>query len=175
MLNVFQKGFLKEVSIVTDKYIPFTLSFGDKNLFLPPLYWRGGDFKQSLIEIGFAEKTGILQTLTLTSINPKNISETSEKLTSGNDESLGILVCDATLWDKSSDKFENRFIDEAIDFKVKIGQDHLSLVFESSNKVDQYIINQSVRFGVCKNNNLVSINLLELKSDQLFLLKTFMN
>lgn len=53
------------MKIEFDVYTPINIEFGniseDKTV-----YWRTGDFKKSLIEIGFAQKTGEIRSITLT-------------------------------------------------------------------------------------------------------------
>lgn len=57
----------KFTKVEVDLYIPLTIEFGTWNLSEEPtIYWRTGDFKKSLIEIGVGKDLGDIRSITLT-------------------------------------------------------------------------------------------------------------
>ena len=66
MLRVIDKGAVQNISIEYDLYIPINIKFGIWNVLLEPtIYWRTGDLKKSLIEIGFGKIKNEIRSITL--------------------------------------------------------------------------------------------------------------
>jgi hypothetical protein len=60
------------VNIESDGYVPAIARFqGDFEF--PPLYWRTGDFKNTLLEFGVDRRTGAISKITVTSIDGLNV------------------------------------------------------------------------------------------------------
>ncbi len=66
MLNVTKVSNSVSEKIEVDQYIPIKIVWGKWNIFSEEtLYWRTGDFKKSLIEIGIASRSGVIRSLTV--------------------------------------------------------------------------------------------------------------
>ncbi|MES9717656.1 hypothetical protein [Bacillus safensis] len=58
MLKVTEYKDSQSINIEYDLYTPINIEFGSWNISKEPtIYWRTGDFKKSLIEIGIAKFT----------------------------------------------------------------------------------------------------------------------
>lgn len=153
-------------TIEIDEHVPFNVEFG-VNEMSPSLYWRGGDGKLSLVEFGL-KKTGVICSITLTSINSENVIQTDQPLTGNLSESNGLPVFDTTNWPINSNNFADNFQDEfTLKIKLIIGNDYLSLIFEKSGEPIRYIRNEQVRFGVTSHGLLSNIDIVELTHDQI--------
>ncbi len=62
------------VDIESDGYVPVMARFRDE-FEAPPIYWRTGDFKKTLVEIGVDRNNGAICKITVTSIN--GVSDTT--------------------------------------------------------------------------------------------------
>lgn len=84
-----------------------------------PFYWRTGDFKKSLLEIGLNQNTGAICKVTVTLIGSHYKMEVEDSTTTIAHDSLPI--CDVSEWPK--DKFK----DEPFGFSTLIGEDSVSI------------------------------------------------
>ncbi|WP_250629455.1 hypothetical protein, partial [Bacillus subtilis] len=67
MLKTLECRDKKPMKVEFDVYTPINIEFGNWDISEDKtVYWRTGDFKKSLIEIGFAQKTGEIRSITLT-------------------------------------------------------------------------------------------------------------
>lgn len=149
--------------IEVDEYVPFSILFGEESL-SPPLYWRGGDGKFSLVEIALNRKSGAIQGLTLTSLDIDNVRKAngffSEEFTEE-----GIPVCDLSEWCAidSSGEFSSNFHDEFnLKMELEVGQNFVLLTLSKEDMATRYIRNNNVRFGVNSSGYLCSIWISEL-------------
>jgi len=171
MLKVNKILSCTNVSIEVDKYVPFTVEFESYDS-SPPLYWRGGDGRISLIEIGLSRKTGAIRGITLTSLGSENISRSdNELLEIYLPEIKGLPAFDITDWPRGNN-FTNNFLDEIpSNFWLLIADDHASLVFDNSVNLECFILNGDIRFGISANGKLSSIDLFGLTQQQLSVIK----
>jgi len=124
-----------------DDYIPFAVELGSDSSQL--LYWRAGDGKLSLIEIGLKAENGAVHSVTLTSINPRNVKETENSIKTDLIETYGIPVFDTSNWNTDSSSYSDNFRDDfSINCSLVIGQDYLALDFCDVDKPSQYIRNK---------------------------------
>ncbi|AZK47330.1 hypothetical protein [Paenibacillus lentus] len=67
MIQISEISCVKKENVEFDDYIPITVRWGaNERSFDRILYWRTGDFKKSLFEMGISEQDGSLFSLTLT-------------------------------------------------------------------------------------------------------------
>ncbi|WP_086933097.1 hypothetical protein [Agarilytica rhodophyticola] len=172
MLILKKENPCEDISIDIDGYIPFTVEVKSQGSSAPPLYFRGGDGKQSLIEIGLNRGSGSVCNATLTAISPERVSET--ELPANNDlpEIIGLAAFDVSTWDSCSDNYADNF-DDSFDSEITlmVGANYLSLHFEGIEEPVRYIKNNQLRFGITSDGKLSTLELLELTEDQVNLLK----
>jgi hypothetical protein len=156
-----------------DEYVPFTVEY-ESNEPSTPLYWRCGDGKLSLVEIGFNKKSGIIISVTLTSINSKNVIKTNQPLKTDVIEVKGLPIFGINIWaETNSNDYSDSFKDEFNSgIQLLIGNDYLSLVFEEADRPVRYIRSKNVRFGVSSEASLSSVDIYGLNQRQIEIVKT---
>lgn len=151
MLKVTDFEVTEPVNIEYDVYTPINIEFGTWNISKEPtLYWRTGDFKKSLIEIGLGKSTGSIRSITLT------LSEGVSMVESLILERKNINVI------KGKPKFyiehysDMTYVDEKGSLKVLIGIDNV-LISLSENVPESVIQNDNVGFVLDKNKIICGI------------------
>jgi len=152
------------VDVVTDMsgYTPFISEFIDERT-PTPLYWRIGDFKSSLIEVGLNKRSGCISSVSLIMFNGGSVAPIG-----GREEQVvevGMPVFDIQDWD------EDRCLDIKCDFNILRGKGCLRLLFFSDVKLAKVYRNKSVDFGVGELGELIWIefsSLDEVSLDELF-------
>lgn len=161
-----------DISVDIDEYVPFTIEVNVPKPLTLPLYWRGGDGKQSLIEIGLNRESGVVCSATLTAINPKKIKETELPINIDLPEVSGMAVFEISSWAYFSDNYSNSFQDEfGSEICLILGKDYLTLQFENVDKPIKYIKNNRLRFGVASNGMLSALDVMGLSEDEVNLLR----
>lgn len=154
-----------------DEYIPFSVFFG-RGEASPLVYWRGGDGKSSLVEIGIDKKDGAVKSVTLTSVGVDKVDLGGGLIRGGRWE-CGLPVFDTTGW-CGEDDFDGRFLDEFdASFRLLVDASSVSLVFEGSAEAVRFVQSGNAIFGMSQEGQLVSFNLLELTECQILFLKGF--
>lgn len=148
MLKVLEFEERQPTNIKYDLYTPINIEFGTWNISEEPtIYWRTGDFKKSLMEIGIGKYTGTIRSITLTlSENVYNIE--NDRLDIKNVKLIkGIPVFHV-------DKFINEtYIDEKGKLDVYIGSDKLIISF-SETEIISLVQNDNVGFGIDSNDKV---------------------
>ena len=119
MLRVISSIDVKDCSLQTDEYIPISFQCSEAASLIP-LYWRTGDFKKSLIEVGLNKNTGAICTVTVTAIGSCSRTRVGGSVEATNIH-LGLPVCEISNWP------EDRFKDEPFTFVTLVGEDSLSI------------------------------------------------
>jgi hypothetical protein len=154
-----------------DEYIPLSVLFESEEL-SSPIYWRAGDGKYSLVEIGLNRKTGAIYSITLTSIPSENVCS-GRVLIAEEEWVKGLPSFDTTEWVEG--QYDSDFMDDfSIDISLSIGEDSLSLNFKNSGAVKSFIRNYNVCFGMSNDGKLLSIILLGLAPQKISILKKYM-
>ena len=167
MLVIKKENPPANISIDIDEYIPFTIAVISA-VESSPLYWRSGDGKNSLVEIGLDRYSGSVCSVTLTAINPKKVEETSAPIRTDLRESFGMAVFDIGAWLSDSNNYSDSFQDEFDnDLVLVIGEDYLALLIENSGEPVRYIINGQLRFSITANGVLSAIEILDLDENQI--------
>ncbi|PLS10239.1 hypothetical protein CUU63_01045 [Bacillus halotolerans] len=137
------------MKIEFDVYTPINIEFGNWNISEDKtVYWRTGDFKKSLIEIGFAQKKGEIRSITLT------LCESVYKSKEWNIENIepikGVPVF-------SVDRQQNEmYIDEKGILNVYISDKTVYIQF-SAHKVESLIENNHVLFCLDSDDNFCGV------------------
>lgn len=151
MLKVIEYKEGKSENIEYDVYTPINIEFGTWNISKEPtIYWRTGDFKKSLIEIGVGKYTGNIRSITLTLC--ENVYETEE---SNFDMKNVTLIKGMPNFDV--EKFNNEtYVDEKGKLNVYIGNDKVLILF-SDNEVVSILQNANVGFAIDTNEIVCGI------------------
>lgn len=164
------KALNKEINstLVFDCYLPIEIEFGSWDITKEStLYWRTGDFKKTLLEIGIAETSGILRSIRL--VTPPQITMQDFKIFNNTTE-LGLPIFEITGWQE-----DDYYQDESINFQVYFDNNSLVIVF-SKPEITLTIINERIRFNFDRDNKLCSIEVINIKeAESKLLLEAFNN
>lgn len=156
----------KSEFIHIDEYIPIQITLGEwNNSFDPTVYWRSGDFSESLVEIGVSLRTGEIRSFTLT--QAKDISFKNIEVSHRNSTNIqGIPICDVSIWSK--DGYE----DEKLSFSVNLSDHEFRVTFGITNQyLFQETSNGCIGFGLNDENQLYYITVKGLSSSEWIRLK----
>ena len=119
MLRVISSTDVKDCTLQAGDYIP--ISFRCAEVASPtPLYWRTGDFKKSLIEVGLNQNTGAIGKVTVTLIG-SYLRTRVEDSGGATNVQHGLPTCEISDWPI------DRFKDEPFTFATLIGEDSVSI------------------------------------------------
>ncbi len=148
----------------SDFYVPINIKFCYSNIEDQEdnLYWRSGNFNNSLIEIGIGKISGKIQSITVVLVSKvsKNAKLFISKKTI---EKTGLPVFDTTKW--QGDEYADRFLEEVGEFEINIGQDDAFIIF-SKNEIVLKVTNDRVVFGFDNNNQLCSIEVKNMNTEE---------
>jgi hypothetical protein len=158
MLKIMGVSKLVPVKIITDMYVPIKVKFGEWDISKEnTIYWRTGDFKNSLIEIGIASQSGILRSITLT--QARNVFFDSE------------VKCDQTIQNSGIPRFctddwaSNGIRDEKLKFEVHLSASKMSVILSNTNVKSEIDCNR-VYFGIDQDNHLCMFEIFNLTLDE---------
>jgi hypothetical protein len=114
---------------------------------LTPLYWRTGDFKKSLLEIGMNENTGAICKVTVPLIGNCSTTESEDFLDATRVKS-SLPLCDISDWPKE------RFKDEPFTFATLVGKDSVLIWLTPTVPVKTIYEIGQVHFGADGEGNL---------------------
>ena len=142
MLKVTEYKESKSINIEYDVYTPINIEFGTWNISKEPtIYWRTGDFKKSLIEIGVGKYTGNIRSITLT------LSENVYKIENSNLDMTNITLIKGTPNFQVEEYDDETYIDENSKLNVYIGIDKVLISF-SENDTVSIVQNDNVGFAL---------------------------
>ncbi|NRD73823.1 hypothetical protein HQQ94_11350 [Shewanella sp. VB17] len=174
MLKIKDEMNCVALSIEFDEYIPFTAEFECDSL-SPPLYWRVGDGSLSLMEIGLNKNSGVVQSVTLTSIRTENIRKVSYAYVVSVSESVGLPIFDLSNWvkDSYSDEFANNFIDEFnVELDLILGQNFISVSIVDGKKPVRFINNNNVIFGIDAEDFLSNVDIINVSEENIKIIES---
>ncbi|AOZ88253.1 hypothetical protein BK049_05815 [Bacillus xiamenensis] len=151
MLKVTEYKDSQPINIEYDLYTPINIEFGSWNISKEPtIYWRTGDFKKSLIEIGIGKYTGNIRSITLT------LSENVHKV-----ESLKLDLKDRNTINGvpifQIEEYNNKiYIDEEGKLDVFLGIDEVFISL-SENDTMSILQNDKVGFALDKDEVVCGI------------------
>jgi hypothetical protein len=164
MLKVVGSVPQQSYKLEIDDYVPISFRFYEMKTGVP-LYWRTGNFKTSLIEVGLNPASGAIYRITVTSFKDAIMTSNSwEKSTSKIIE--GIPLCDLHLWE-GVEQFSDRFKGEPFSFLTIVGRDFVSFwLAPECNLVSQYLAG-SLCIGVDGDNMIRNIAFLNLTNQEI--------
>ncbi|MEF2967373.1 hypothetical protein V3851_16160 [Paenibacillus sp. M1] len=164
MLKFNSKKLFLQEEIVIDPYIPIEIKWGDWNEIMEGThYFRLGDFKKSLLEIGVGSNTGIIRSVTLVETNKVSLNSVKEDSHLINNE-YGVPV-----FDISAVKEKGK-VDVYCNLEVNLFGNKLLLKFRE-DEVDKCIHSGRVIFGANKLNELCYIKVAGLSDEETMELK----
>lgn len=144
MLKVIDYKDSQPINIEYDLYTPINIEFGSWNISKEPtIYWRTGDFKKSLIEIGLGKYTGNIRSITLT------LSENVHKMESLKLDMEDINMVKGVPSFQIEESNDNTYIDEKGKLDVYIWKDRVLISF-SENDAVSILQNDTVGFVLDK-------------------------
>ncbi|MEC1079517.1 hypothetical protein P9A91_16080 [Bacillus safensis] len=151
MLKVTEYKDSQSINIEYDLYTPINIEFGSWNISKEPtIYWRTGDFKKSLIEIGIGKYTGSLRSITLT------LSENVHKMENLKLDKKNINVIKGVPNFQVEEHNDKTYIDEKGKLDVYIGLDKVLISF-SENDTVSVLQNDTVGFALDKDELVCGI------------------
>ncbi|MGG1861524.1 hypothetical protein ABEP22_08040 [Bacillus safensis] len=151
MLKVTEYKDSQSINIEYDLYTPINIEFGSWNISKEPtIYWRTGDFKKSLIEIGIGKYTGSLRSITLT------LSENVHKMENLELDKKNINVIKGVPNFQVEEHNDKTYIDEKGKLDVYIGLDKVLISF-SENDTVSVLQNDTVGFALDKDEVVCGI------------------
>ncbi|WP_078577826.1 hypothetical protein [Salipaludibacillus agaradhaerens] len=151
MLKVTKYKESESVNIEYDVYTPINIEFGNWNISKEPtIYWRTGDFKKSLIEIGVGKYTGNIRSITLT------LSENVHHMETLDCNMKNITLINGTPNFQIEEFNDKTYIDENGELNVYIGRDKVFISFSESETVS-VVQNDNVGFALDENNMVCGV------------------
>ncbi|PPA86092.1 hypothetical protein C4A75_05725 [Brevibacillus laterosporus] len=151
-----------------DDYIPFNVYWKTPFAF-PILYWRTGNFKKTLMEIGINSESGELLSITLTVLHSVSY-ESPTFLDSQKDiDQSGIPVFDISAWENI------KYIDEPIDFRSYFFNGRLTIVLDDKKTVASTLSSEHIKFYFDSNHFLIAFELGNLSEEEVLQLNTHFN
>ncbi|MFD4491461.1 hypothetical protein [Lysinibacillus fusiformis] len=151
MLKVTEYKESQSINIEYDIYTPINIEFGTWNISKEPtIYWRTGDFKKSLIEIGVGKYTGNIRSITLT------LSENVHKMENWNLDIKNITLIKGIPNFQVEEYADKTYIDENSKLNVYIGIDKVLISF-SENDTVSIVQNENVGFALDKDKMVCGV------------------
>lgn len=164
MLRVLKYQETKEENIEIDMYIPINIEFGSWNISEEPtIYWRTGDLKNSLIEIGIGNRKKNIRSITLSIF--KNIYEKEYYFGDDIDIIKGMPILEL---ESSNNEI---YIDEQGILDIFLGNTIVDILF-SKNKPVKCLQNNDINFYIDKNNFIVGLRVNNISKEELFTLRS---
>ncbi|WP_025848016.1 hypothetical protein [Paenibacillus ehimensis] len=153
MIKIVDISATKEENVKIDGYIPIDVKWEEnERAFGKILYWRTGDFKKSLFEVGISEVDGSIVSFTLTLVDKGNV-EFAE-----NPDIVTPLIEGCPLFKTDGIFNENGYFDDKSDIKVGVSNDSLRIFFEKLPIVS-LVQNGRIMFGLTERKSLAMIEI----------------
>ncbi|MGB8453815.1 MAG: hypothetical protein WCD89_16010 [Anaerocolumna sp.] len=149
MLRVLKYKDKKPISMEFNIYIPVYIEFGSWDISIEPtVYWRIGDSKKSVMEIGIGRYRGDIRSVALNFCDKVNVLEDINISNKKIMEGLPIVQFDK-IWSET-------YIDEKSNLKIYLYKDQVYILF-SEKEIMSIIQNDRVGFGLDINNDICCI------------------
>ncbi|SEJ73854.1 hypothetical protein SAMN04488127_2629 [Bhargavaea ginsengi] len=150
----------KFTKVEVDLYIPLTIEFGTWNVSEEPIiYWRTGDFKKSLIEIGVGKDLGDIRSITLTVCENVYKEDYEHSYLSDPERVVGLPII------HSNHENDEIYRDERGTLEVFLGGSTLYIKL-SENEVVSYIQNEPIEFGIDHEDRVCGILIKEINESE---------
>ncbi|MDL5593598.1 hypothetical protein QS468_12845 [Bacillus subtilis] len=173
MLKINNISEKKAPEVIVDEYVPLSIRF-DPDCRLPPLYWRGGNGKTSLLEIGVSRSSGVIVSVTVVTVASVSFLS-GEGLSEADSVALGVPVCDVREWSGEGGYSDDFLDDFSADFDLVMGVSNVAVVFRREASVSRFVKSGNVCFGVSLDGELLSIDVSCLSSVEMSVLEKLIN
>lgn len=163
MLKVMEILPVVEEAIEIDDYVPFTIEFSAGDSL--PAYWRGKDGTTGLVEIGVSKRSGLIQSVTLTSLSQTKIVEAPGWLTAAK-LLPGFPKCDVSIWAPADSDFANRFVDEGAGLRLCFIDNSACLLLDADIECVRFVRSGRIGFGLDSEDRLAAVMVFGLSKDE---------
>ncbi|SDD86921.1 hypothetical protein SAMN04488126_101355 [Bhargavaea beijingensis] len=151
MLKIIDYNAVKLTNVEIDVYIPINIEFGTWNVSVEPtIYWRTGDFKKSLIEIGVGKDSGDIRSVTLTVCENVYWKDYGHQCLSDKKRIVGLPII------QTNQENDVTYQDNKGNLEVFLGERTVYIKF-SENEVVSFIKNENVEFGIDHEHRICSV------------------
>lgn len=145
-------------TIEIDQYIPIKIKWGKWDLCSEnTFYWRTGDFKKSLIEVGIASKSGLIRSVTLVHSDYISFEQMENDLTNTVEHGAPMFLINSVE--------EKTRLDEQGMLRVNYSSCTLGIIL-SSNPIVKKVINGRVVFELDNCSNVCRITITNLTTNE---------
>lgn len=144
----------KKCDIEIDYYVPITITVGAGSYFSEKIYWRTGNFKNSLIEISIEKEKGTLKDITLVAVNEVYLIDFPENECEKKQIGVPLFMLDGNT--------RNGFCDQIIDFFVYLSPKDITIKFQKEIRPVKCVQLGRVRFSFDKEEKLICITVFDL-------------
>lgn len=163
MLKIFKYKETKQENITFDRYTPINIEFGMWNISKEPtIYWRTGDFHNSLIEIGIGKYKKDIRSITLSIC--KNVYEIDGCISNNMNILKGCPIVGLENMNNET------YIDEKGMLDVYIESKSVYIVF-SENKIYECLQNNNIEFYLDDNQLLIGLRIYKVSEENKIMLK----
>ena len=141
-----------------DYYVPFTIKLGNRTSYTSKIYWRIGNFKNSLMEISIDDKSGMLRDVTLISVDKAYLVNTTLQNIEPVENGMPVFLLDGNI--------QNGLYDYVMDFYVYLNIEFIMVNFSEECHPYKFVELGRVRFGFDKDNRLISVIVKDLSGDE---------
>ena len=153
MLKIINVNPIVNNTVEIDYHVPFTVNVDEKNVCNEKkIYWRTGNFNNSLLEIGIGEKSGDLKNIVLTMVNKASTENIEFEVL---EISKGIPIFDISMLNKN-------IYDHVSEYSVSLTTSSVLVVFSEKRVVKTLIRMERVEMGFGFENELIFIKVNEL-------------
>ena len=153
MLKIININPIVNNTVEIDYHVPFTVNVDEKNVFNEKkIYWRTGNFNNSLLEIGIGEKSGELKSIVLTMVNKASTENIEFEVL---EISKGVPIFDISMLHKN-------IYDHVSEYSVSLTTSSVLVVFSEKRVVKTLIRMERVEMGFGFENELIFIKVNEL-------------
>ncbi|MGO4743340.1 hypothetical protein [Serratia quinivorans] len=157
------------ITITIDGYVPVDIKILDPKG-LPPLYWRTGNGKKSLLELAVLPENGFLSSISLVIMDPESVYKVDSLSANFSGDAYGLPVVNLDLWKYSgSDDFSDRFIDDfSLDIQAFISLESILLVIGGNAENTKWIkCSDNFYLGTDDGRNITNLFLDKLTQEEI--------
>ncbi|WP_336355521.1 hypothetical protein [Pseudomonas granadensis] len=153
-----------------DEYVPLIVRFGSSRDSLP-LYWRAGNGKTSLLEIGLNRYTGQIINVTVVAAGSVKMEGWKARV-DGFILDVGIPAFKLERWGAGGSYSDNYIDDFSVEFELVVGVDEACILLGKRQDIDRVVENGCVSFGFSSSGELLSILISCLRPNEVALLES---
>ena len=143
--------------VEVDFYVPFTIRYQSKE-YEDTICWRIGDFNKSLMEFSIGNKSKILKGVTLVAVSKAHLID--DTLNSFESSQIGIPILEI------SEISRKILYDSPIEFETFLGKGYIKVEFGKDRDVGCEVTMDRIKFRFNKNNELISVIVIDLSDDE---------